>query len=178
MSELGFKQLDADNWLVPDPINSVFVSIDAAGRPRPMTGEDWIEQILRPRLVDSVPLEIKRLFEVARGAMVYGFLFYPVYSLAAEQMFRVTEAAVAAKYKKCGGPPQKNKTRSDSPTFEKMVKWLRDNDIIAEREDNVLDKMREIRNASSHPRDQQIILPGHAVEITSFIAELVNTLFP
>src|SRR6266496_4073890 len=99
MTDMEFKQLDIKNWLQPDPASYNLLAIDVTGQPRVMTGEDWLQIIIHPKLKDNVPTQIKRLFEVARGAMVYGFFFYPVYSLAVEQLYRVAETAIKSKCK-------------------------------------------------------------------------------
>lgn len=43
---------------------------------------------------EHVPKDIQVLFEVAKEAMVYGYYLYPLYNLATEQLYRVTEEAV------------------------------------------------------------------------------------
>ena len=48
---------------------------------------------LEPQLDDQVPRSIRQLFEVARGAMVYGAFYNPLYALGYEQLYRVSEAA-------------------------------------------------------------------------------------
>src|SRR4051794_31750552 len=103
MSEYGFKTITQENWRDPDPTNDVFVSILPSGI-RPTTIEDRVSDILKPTLSEAVPLEVRRLYEVARGAMVYGTLFYPLYTLAAEQLGRVAEAALSHKYASLNGP--------------------------------------------------------------------------
>ena len=57
------------------------------------TGEKFVEKILEINLNDNVDIEIKRLYEVARGAMIYGFFLYPLYWFGCEQMFRIAETA-------------------------------------------------------------------------------------
>jgi hypothetical protein len=95
MAELRFKRLTVDNWQRPDPGLSIFVRLSLQdGSTRPISGDDWAREILAIELSERVPLEIRRLFAVARGALVYGYFFYPLYTLGAEQLFRVAEAAV------------------------------------------------------------------------------------
>ena len=73
MSEYGFKTITMENWREPDPVNDVFVTLLPTGF-RPTTIEDRVGDILESKLSDAVPLEVRRLYEVARGAMVYGTL--------------------------------------------------------------------------------------------------------
>ena len=72
----GFKCLNPNNWLQPDfgPV----LWPDPEGAP-PGTG--WLIDVLGPQLSASVPSEVLKLFEVARGAIVYGYLFYPLMTL-------------------------------------------------------------------------------------------------
>ena len=87
MPDLRFKRLTVNNWLEPDRVMSYFIQTSReTGETQPMTGEDWLEEILEPRLSEEVPVQIHALFEAARGALVYGYLFYPLLHLG----FRAT----------------------------------------------------------------------------------------
>src|SRR2546423_7399041 len=100
---LGIKALTIENWLQPDPTSTIFVQLSHSdGSVSPMSGEDWAAQFLTPSLAATVPEELRKLFEVARGAMAYGYFFYPLYALAGEQLYRVAEAAVSEKYTRLG----------------------------------------------------------------------------
>ncbi len=113
----GFKRLTPDNWLETDPVSTLFETLLPEEQKQPITGQEWVRRILEPSLKDTVPLEIRRLFEVARGAMVYGYLFYPLYTLATEQLNRVVETAVSYKCETMRAPKTVN-------TFEKKFNWL------------------------------------------------------
>ena len=78
-------------------------------------------------MAEAVPAEIHDLFAVARGAMLYGYFFYPLYTLAAEQLYRVVEAAVSYKYELAGGPKKMSRPKTGKttkPTFEDKIDWL------------------------------------------------------
>jgi len=102
--------------------------------------------------------------------MVYGFLFYPLYTLAAEQLLRVAEAAVSHK---CGhmGAPKRAKTLAD------RIKWLNENGAISDDQLLRWHTTREDRNFASHPERQSIMTPGNAIGYVERTAELINTLF-
>lgn len=87
--EHGIKKLTVGNWLKPDGVWSHFEGISS--------GEVWVRSILQPALVETVPLEVRKLFEVARSAMAYAYFFYPLSSLAEEQLYRVVESAATYK---------------------------------------------------------------------------------
>src|SRR5687767_6606690 len=93
----GFKKITIENWLTPD-VPIIFPGI---------TAELWIPEVLKPQLNASVPEQIQALFECARAMFIYGYLFYPLLTLAGQQCQRVTEAAVAAKCLALGLPERK-----------------------------------------------------------------------
>jgi hypothetical protein len=166
----GFKELTVENWLKPDVISANFFSIDDSGQSRIMSGEDWIRRILRPQLNDSVPLEARKLYEVARGTMAYGFLFYPIYTLATEQLFRVAETAIKLLCESKGTPKR-------IKSFDDKLKWLAQQGIISARVEHSWQKIRRLRNESSHPNNQNILPPGWAIGFLDYIAEQINALF-
>ena len=80
MNLYGFKTITIANWLEVDPIHNSFVTFDKNLAIRPQEVADRLNRILEPHLHTSVPREVRRLYEVARGALVYGNLFYPLYA--------------------------------------------------------------------------------------------------
>jgi hypothetical protein len=205
MNKLGFKELSIANWLEADKPSTVWVTMLANGKIVPTTGEVWLHQLLEPQLVDAVPIEIHQLFEVARGALAYGYFFYPLYTLAGEQLYRVVEAAVSYKYESLDGP-KPNKTR-----FEKKIDWLFDVGILTntaeiQREQAIEQfkrslpdtewtsdmeihvegirseklswhAIRHLRNYTSHPKRQTIQMPVDAIRSLRDVAAKINTLF-
>ncbi len=129
-----------------------------------------MNHILAPELLESVPAEVQALFEVARGAMAYGYFFYPLYTLAAQQLFRVAEAAVAYKCEALRVPKSER-------TFKKKIRWLVDHGTIPEPELNRWQACRELRNVASHPDSQSILTPGNAIGILEGIAEQISSIF-
>lgn len=169
-TKFGFKEITPSNWLEPDDVLKGFVRMSPDGEPRSITGDDYLRDILRPELLESVPTDVQALFEVARGAMVYGYFFYPLYTLAAEQLFRVCEAAVAHKCKALEAPKSKE-------TFKKRIDWLVDEGIIPSSEMTRWDAVRQLRNVASHPDRQSIFTPGNAIGMLEGIARQINSLF-
>jgi hypothetical protein len=83
--DLGFKALTLDNWREPDPTSGQFVRPSEIVGAVAMDGADWARAILNKQLDErTVPLEVVRAFEVARGCMLYGWFFYPLYRLGEE----------------------------------------------------------------------------------------------
>ncbi len=97
MPARGIKNLSVENWLRPDDVSRSFVTFDhKLQRFRHLDGDDWAKDILQHDLTEAVPAEVATLFATARGSLVYGYFFYPLYALGLEQLFRVSEAAVAS----------------------------------------------------------------------------------
>jgi len=170
MSRFGFKAINPKNWLQPDPVLRGFVRLSPDGRSTTISGEEYLRAILEPKLIESVPAEAQALFEVARGAMLYGYFFYPLYTLAAEQLFRVAEAAVIRRCQELCAPKSKK-------TFKQKIDWLAEKMSIHESELAKWNAIRELRNISSHPDSQSILTPGNAISCLEGIAQQVNCLF-
>lgn len=167
---LGFKKLTVANWLEGDTVLTLFVSLSPDGSIRSLSRDEWARRILEPQMNDSVPLEIRRLFEVARGTMLYGYLFYPIFTLASEQLYRVAESAVSMKYAAKGAP-------KGTRNFEGKINWLADHFVIAKSEKQKWHAIRGLRNLSSHPEQQTVSTPIHAVDMLNSIVQKINALF-
>jgi len=169
MSKLGFKEITTKNWLTPDEILKAFVKTTASGL-QPLTSHDYLDIILKSRLNESVPKDLQALFEVARGAMIYGYFFYPLFSLAVEQLFRVAEAAVTSKCELMDPPKSKK-------SFINKLKWLLEKGVIPDSDFAKWDALRHLRNAASHPKHQLIFTPGDTIDILEKISNQINFLF-
>lgn len=170
MASDGIKRLTADNWLEPDHASAHYYSLDDEGQPYPTTGEEWVRHITTPQLAETVPAEVRTLFEVARASLAYGFLFYPLYTLGAEQLLRVVDAAAAAKCSAMGAPPG---VRS----FQNRVEFLASRGVIPPADRRRWDAIVGFRNFASHPIGQTILSPGMVVEMLTRMAEDINGLF-
>lgn len=171
MKNLGYKKITKKNWLKPDRISTSFVLLPLEKQDVNIKkGEFYLEMFLHPHLNESVPLEVRKLFEVARGALVYGYFFYPLYSLACEQLFRVGEAAITFRCKRID--PRKGKR-----TFEKNINFLFDNGILNEQERQRWHELRKLRNSASHPEDQSIYPPGPVILMLTLMVRDLNALF-
>ena len=170
MSKFGFKELDSTNWLKPDSVTQAFVRIDHHQGPVTMNGQDWVDAIRKPRLSDEVPKDVQALFEVARGVMVYGFFFYPLFTLGAEQLFRVGEASITHKCESLNVPKKVNSMSS-------RIKWLFQNNHINEIQKTKWDATRELRNMASHLEKQSIMTPVNAIGFVERIADMINSLW-
>lgn len=170
--DLRFKDLTIDNWLEPDPTLDIFVRFSAEeGAFRGISAEERAQDVLAPQLDERVPLEIRRLFEVARGALLYGYFFYPLFTLGTEQLHRVVETAVKRKCEALGAPSKTIKN------YAAALAFLRAQGVIEEEGWVVWDAGRQLRNLASHPDDQTILPPGSAIATLRRTADAVNGLF-
>lgn len=167
---LGFKALTLENWQQPDPVSSGYVTFDSGDQPRPMTGDDWMYHILAIPLAETVPDELRRLFEVARGTMLYGWFFYPAYTLASEQVLRVAEAAVARRCQELEAPRSVR-------TLGRRLAWLGQRGDLSAEDLERWDAVRHLRNLASHPQDQNVLLPGMVISQVRLLADAIGSLF-
>jgi hypothetical protein len=71
------------------------------------TRDKRAEEFLEPILCKETPKDIINLFEVARGCLLYGYFYYPLYTIGIENLYRVLEGAVSRKCKSLNAPTSK-----------------------------------------------------------------------
>jgi hypothetical protein len=161
LNEFGFKRLSLENWLTVDPVWDAFEKSDPS---------EWVHDLLKVNLDPVVPLAIRKLFETARGTLVYGLMFYPLLTIGTEQLFRVLEAAATNKCMAMNAPAKIQK-------FSHKIKWLSENHTIAQDQYIRWDSTRHLRNQVSHLQDQNIFDPNIAIDQLYIAIELINQLF-
>lgn len=173
--ELGIKRLSVANWLKPDPTLPPYVRYcRARATQEEMGAGQWAEAFLAYRLGEHVPRELRRLFEVARGAMLYGFFFYPLYTVGLERLYQPREAAVARRYRDASGPARL--PSGDTARYVDMIDWLAQHGLIQRSRVNCWQRARQLRNVFAHPHDQMIQLPVEGRALASVVEDL-NLLF-
>ena len=140
---------------------------DAFGKSEP---SEWVHDLLKVNLDPVVPLAIRKLFETARGTLVYSLTFYPLLTIGTEQLFRVLEAAATNKCMAMNAPAK-------IKTFGDKLKWLLENDTITKDQYKRWGATRKLRNSVSHLHDQNIFDPTIALNELDFATELINKLF-
>jgi hypothetical protein len=161
----GFKRLGLENWLTSDPAWQAFAHppfVDPAAA--------WVRDVLKHDLAPPVPLAIRKLFEVARGTLLYGFMFYPLLALGTEQIFRVLEAAVISKCAALNAPAK-------AENYSSCLTWLADSGEIDRDQYERWAAFRQMRNIASHPRDQNIFDPNIALQMLRHGVAAVHELF-
>lgn len=127
---IQMKKLSRDNWLLIDPViaSGVFARFSMIdGSTRSITADEWAERLLAIELSQQVPDTIHELFEVARGATLYGSLYYALFTLGLEQAFRLAEAAARLKAKSLGLVAT---DKGKPPTYYDQCVFASLNDVI------------------------------------------------
>ncbi len=171
MDKSKFKKLTKENWLKPDKASTSFVRVSPSKQLSPILGEEWLHDILKPTLKETVPIDVYDLFEVARAAIAYGYFFYPLYALAGEQLFRVAETAVSIKCSEISAPKKATKN------FKNKIEYLVLHKVIPENKKERWYAIRKLRNIASHPESQTILPPGNVIGILERITDEINFLF-
>jgi hypothetical protein len=168
--QYGFKRVTPTNLVKEDNHPSY---------PSGPRHEQWLQACLKPKLDPMVPEEIAFLFEVARGSMAYSWFFLPLASLAAEQSYRVLEAAARARCQQLGllkSKRAKMKPIPDTP-FADVVAALQKAGRIPTGDVDAWTNMPFLRNCSSHPASQTILDRRKAAESLAYHCQLLNRLF-
>jgi len=165
----GMKRITPSNWQLPE-MPEIYTN---------MTQEIWIQEHLTPKLNPEVPENIAALYEVARGAMIYGWYFYPLITLGAEQCLRVLETAVR---RCCENNGIKTKVEGKDgkvfdTSFVKNIKALIKKGIIPAKDEKLWMAAKDIRNYASHPESQTILPPGMTLANLKITADRLNYLF-
>lgn len=171
---MGFKRLTVENYIRRDETNDLFANFNfATGHVSPMVGGDWARAFLAVELGAHVPEEVRDLFAVARGTMLYGEFFYPLFTLGDEQMHRVADSAAHHRYRQLGGELQRGRV----PSFYRRIEWLVEHGAIAEEERPRWDAYRGLRNIGAHADFQQLHMPGDVLETCTLVAGSIDALF-
>jgi hypothetical protein len=136
-----------------------------------MTSDHWVEEILAVKMPAQIPIEVRNLFDVARGTLCYGWFFYPLYTLRSEESFRVLEAPLKHRCQELGAP------RGASKGFSTMVDWLASRDVISKEERVRWEAAKHLQNSSSHPERQSINSSVSAVNGLQIAVEMTVSLF-
>lgn len=166
------KQLTAENWLEVDPViaSGVFVQMSLAdGSVAPVTAQHWTNRLLAINLSAAVPDAVRTQVEIARGAMIYGSLFYPLFTLGLEQLFRITESAARLKAVELG-------VSKDRP-YHAILTDLHAVGALTDAEHREWTNVRRFRNATTHAEQAMILTPGAALGMFATIVGSINRLF-
>lgn len=168
---LGVKLVDIRNWMEADQASTRFAFLATDGTPRRIDGDEWARAFLRPQLSANCPTDVLVAFEAARGALVYGWFFYPLYALGQRELLHVAELAVRIRCEQLG--VSRRKTR----TFAGQISALREAEELTDEEFGSWSRLRKMRNTLVHAEAATITMPGPVAAVLGRIADLTNTLY-
>jgi hypothetical protein len=171
MEKTHLDRFTAERWLQPDPALAVFTKLNLdEGTVSPMTSEDWFAVWQHATVDAPVPTEIINLFEQARACLAYGFFYYPLYTLGAEQLLRVAEASLAVKCAALGAPRAVR-------TLEKRIDWLAKNAAIPGFDGDRWHSLRKLRNATTHHAERMLLTPASVQQLLHEVASALTCVF-
>jgi hypothetical protein len=167
---VSFKYLTAENWLHPDEAGRAFGEVNLrTGETLPASAERWAERFLAVELSPKVPSDVRDMWVIARGVLLYGWFFYTLYALGDEQLHRVADAAVLYRYEQADGPRDSRTGRL--PNLKPRLDWLIAQGIIDSKVDQRWDAIRNLRNYGSHATFARIDTPIGALQTLEVLAE-------
>ena len=167
--EYGFDKITWETLFEPATPIQWFASSGALSASNPAPLREWVEMIQHPVMEHWVPKEIRTMFEVAKGCMIYGVLFYPLFAMSSEQLFRLCETAVKVRAQKAGG-------HKDMNYVDSVDLLIREGVLMADSRQRWM-AVKGLRNSSAHPQHQMLIPPGQAINFLEGTANDISDLF-
>ena len=161
---LGFKVVDGENVMRPDPIMEALATMDATGI-RPIAQTDFAHTFAAIGIDAGVPLDVRRGFLFARNAMCYGFWCYGLMTLGTQQMMRVADDGIARAAREHGLPKRL--------TFAERLSRLVALGAVPTEDEPRWNALRRLRNNATHQESQQILTPANAAQMTTTVATLL-----
>lgn len=167
--EHGHKRLSIDNYMQVDPFFNNISWWSQEPDKRNDRLKERISEILEMQLHSAVPAEVRKMFDVLKGTIIYGFFYRPIFTVASDQIYFVADAAAFHRCKALGGIPPDN--------FGERIKLLKEKGVIPADEGALWDAARRIRNAIAHRTEQSMDMPASEVSTLSMMADDINRLF-
>ena len=120
------------------------------------------------------------MWEVARGSLLYGWFYYPLYALGEHELRRVADAAALHRYRHAGGPPLKKPDQQGKPrwpSFKARVAWLGDQGILPQQSRGRWEAIVDLRNEGSHATFRHLVMPIDALRTMEMLAQEIGGLF-
>jgi hypothetical protein len=169
---MTIKSLTTENWLEPDSNGLSF--IQSLGAPEELASVDWLGLFLRVKLAPAVPDNVRADFEIARGALVYGYFFAPLFALVAKPLARAARCAVYEKCKKLG--VQTVYKNGKELHLSQALAWLRHHECITRAELHQWEELFKFADAAAPPKKS--LPPADAVvKYFNTVGEKINGLF-
>lgn len=165
----GQKAITLDNFTQPDS-RILYFFRDA---------QVWLRRCQEPLVASEVPQNVATLLRIAQGTISYGWFYYPLLTLGAEQCSRCLEAAARERCASLGIPIEIiNKKGEPRPVpFTILLSTLRKRGLMTVEDAVRWDAGRDLRNMAAHPGEQMIFTPAQALGLLETTIELINRLF-
>jgi len=164
----GIKVLDRETWLVPDSIHRVFGDLaNSFERGDFSQGERDLADLNRIVLNVAAPKEVEVMFDVAKGAMAYGWFYYPLYAVGIDRLCMAVDTAVLIKYESAISKGSRVAYRT------RIVALCRAGFLGADLCEE-LQLAREARNEALHPQFQTITTFSQTLRSISYYARLLD----
>jgi len=164
---LGFKIPSVDSILDPDLISDALIS-DDDGTQDKLTPAYILHAIESIQLDAAVPLEVRRSFQMALGAMIYGYWYYPLYTLVSQQILRVGDFALDYFARTVG-------VAKPLP-ISARIRELYDAGLLSLEDRDHWEAIRRLRNSVAHPASTQIWPLSHAIDVAQLVAGAIAVL--
>jgi hypothetical protein len=163
------KHINHDNWL----------QADACGPERYGDARGWREAILTVRLDAAVDREVARLFEAARGGLLYGYFFQPLLAMGVEQCYRVLESGARVRCANAGlvVSCNDNQGRAHPLSFGHNLRALMKQGLIPDADLLLWQQAREMRAWVAAPEHQALLSLEHGATALARVAELLGRLY-
>lgn len=163
------KAINHDNWLMAD----------VEGRTPVADARVWRQAFLAIRLDPRVPADVVRLFEAARGGMLYGYFFRPLLITGVEQCYRVLESGARARCAQMGLAVFCNDSQGKAHplSFGHNLNALVKQGLIESADLILWQQARELRDWVAAPEHQATLTLNHGVTALTRAADLLGRLF-
>ena len=169
MERMDSKRLTADNFLLPDPLTGEFTGQDGDGRAHRLSAVDWAHEILAIVLDEAVPEVARNRFELARGILLYGFFWYPLWVQGTVEALRGAELALETACDAEHGPKRLS-------SAESRIEWLEKKGTLDTDTVHTWTSLMRVKDALADAGETPILTPGRSLEILETVAHAVNGL--
>ncbi len=170
MRRMDSKRLTADNFLLPDPLTGEFTGPDGDSRVHRLSAMDWAHEILSIELGESVPEAVRNRFELARGVLLYGYFWYPLWVQGTMEALHAAELALEAACAAEHGPKR-------LATAESRIEWLAKRHVLGAEEAGTWRSLLDVRNALADAGETTILTPRTSLDVLDRACSAVKVLF-
>ena len=126
---------------------------------------DCVPLVMGVALDEKVPLEVRRTFVFAQGALCYGHWYYPLLTLISHDLLRIADFAMVAACRE---------RQIGARTFEKRIAALITAGAISAQDEQMWTELRKERDRATHPASQSIYGFSMAFDVLKVVRELIN----